>query len=144
MLEARLRTAVLCALLPLFVACQQKAAENPVPDAGDQPAAVAAAAAVVVAAVDSERLVAADSEPGNWMSYGRTYSEQRYSSLKQVNDSSVEDLGLAWYFDLDTERGIEATSIVVDGVMYLTSAWSKVYALDAASGALLWSYDPGV
>ena len=139
-----MRTAVLCALLPLFAACQQKAAEAPSQDVESEPAAVAAAAAAAVAAVDSERLVAADSEPGNWMSYGRTYSEQRYSSLKQVNDSSVEDLGLAWYFDLDTERGIEATSIVVDGVMYLTSAWSKVYALDAASGALLWSYDPGV
>ena len=139
-----MRTAVLCALLPLFAACQQKAAEAPSQDVESEPAAVAAAAAAAVAAVDSERLVAADSEPGNWMSYGRTYSEQRYSSLKQVNDSSVEDLGLAWYFDLDTERGIEATSIVVDGVMYLTSAWSIVYALDAASGEQLWRYDPGV
>lgn len=144
MLEFHLRTAVLITLLPLFVACQQKAAEEPAQGAGDQPATVAAAAAVAVAAVDSERLVAADSEPANWMSYGRTYSEQRYSSLKQVNDTTVEDLGLAWYFDLKTERGIEATSIVVDGVMYLTSAWSIVYALDAGSGALLWSYDPGV
>ncbi len=144
MLGAHTRTAVLCALLPLFVACQQKAAEAPSQDAESEPVVVTAAAAVAVAAVDSERLLAADSEPGNWMSYGRTYSEQRYSSLKQVNDTSVENLGLAWYFDLDTERGIEATSIVVDGVMYLTSAWSKVYALDAASGALLWSYDPGV
>ena len=144
MLKIHWRIVVLLALMPLFVACQQKAAEEPSQSAGDQPAAVAAAAAVVVAAVDSERLVAADSEPGNWMSYGRTYSEQRYSILKQVNDTSVEDLGLAWYFDLDTERGIEATSIVVDGVMYLTSAWSIVYALDAASGEQLWRYDPGV
>ena len=144
MLKIHWRIAVLLALMPLLVACQQKAAEEPAQGAGDQPAAVAAAAAVAVAAVDSERLVAADSEPGNWMSYGRTYSEQRYSRLKQVNDTSVENLGLAWYFDLDTERGIEATSIVVDGVMYLTSAWSIVYALDAASGEQLWRYDPGV
>ncbi|MCB1728903.1 MAG: hypothetical protein KDI21_00345, partial [Halieaceae bacterium] len=79
MLAAHWRTAILCALMPLFVACQQKAAENPAGDTGDQPAVVAAAAAAAVAAVDSERLLAADSEPGNWMSYGRTYSEQRYS-----------------------------------------------------------------
>src|SRR5262249_3496841 len=53
-------------------------------------------------------------------------------------------LGLAWYFDLDTNRGQESTPIVVDGVMYLTSAWSKVFAFNAATGALLWSYDPKV
>jgi PQQ-dependent dehydrogenase (methanol/ethanol family) len=153
MVKAHLRTAVLFALLPLFAACQQKTSEEPSQSNSDRPVAVVAEASEEasqrtgdrpVAAVDSERLVAADSEPGNWMSYGRNYSEQRYSSLKQVNDTSVADLGLAWYFDLETERGIEATSIVVDGVMYVTSAWSKVYALDAVSGALLWSYDPGV
>lgn len=134
MLEARFRAALLAALLPVFVACQQKPGEEPTQSSSVSP----------IAAVDSKRLVAADSEPGNWMSHGRTYSEQRYSGLKQVKDSNVRDLGLAWSFDLETERGIEATSIVVDGVMYLTSAWSIVYALDADSGALLWRYDPGV
>ena len=53
-------------------------------------------------------------------------------------------LGLAWYFDLDTDRGQEATPIVVDGVMYFSTAWSEVFALNAATGARLWSYDPKV
>ena len=78
------------------------------------------------------------------MTYGRTYGEQHFSPLNQVNDQNVSQLGLAWFYDLDTNRGQEATPIVVDGVMYFTSAWSKVFALDAASGKLLWSYDPKV
>jgi len=78
------------------------------------------------------------------MSHGRTYDEQRYSPLKQIDDASVDSLGLAWSFDLKTERGIEATSLVVDGVMYMTSSWSIVHALDARTGAPLWSFDPKV
>ena len=78
------------------------------------------------------------------MTYGRTYSEQRFSPLKQISDQNVSKLALAWYYDLDTHRGQEATPIVVDGVMYFTTAWSKVLALDAAAGKLLWSYDPKV
>ena len=94
--------------------------------------------------VDGARIIHADDEPGNWMTYGRTYSEQRFSPLKQINDTNVGGLGLAWFYDLDTRRGQEATPIVVDGVMYFTTAWSKVFALDAATGAVLWSYDPKV
>jgi PQQ-dependent dehydrogenase (methanol/ethanol family) len=78
------------------------------------------------------------------MTHGRTYGEQRFSPLKQINDRKVSQLGLAWYYDLDTHRGQEATPIVVDGVMYFTTAWSKVLALNAATGKLLWSYDPKV
>jgi quinohemoprotein ethanol dehydrogenase len=96
------------------------------------------------ALVNTQRLLNADSEPGNWMSYGRNYSEQRFSELKQINSQSVSKLGLAWSFDLNTKRGIEATSIVVDGVMYTTSAWSIVHALDARTGRHIWTYDPRV
>jgi len=94
--------------------------------------------------VDSSRLLAADREPQNWLTHGRTYNEQRFSPFKQINDQNVGQLGLAWSYDLDTRRGQEGTPIVVDGVMYFTSAWSKVYARNAASGAALWSYDPQV
>lgn len=94
--------------------------------------------------VDGERLRNADTEPGNWMAHGRTWSEQRYSPLGQVSDGNVSELGLAWYTDLDTNRGQEATPIVVDGVMYSTSAWSKVQAVDAKTGRMLWQYDPEV
>jgi PQQ-dependent dehydrogenase (methanol/ethanol family) len=101
-------------------------------------------AASGAAAVNTGRLLAADSEPGSWMSYGRTYSEQRYSPLDRVDTENVNQLGLAWSFDFNTERGIEATSIVVDGVMYATSSWSIVHALDARTGEHLWTYDPEV
>ncbi len=97
-----------------------------------------------IAAVDSANIINADQAPGNWMSYGRTYSEQRFSPLQQVTDQNVKQLGLAWYFDLDTKRGQESTPLVVDGVMYFTTAWSKVVALDAVTGARLWAYDPKV
>ena len=78
--------------------------------------------------VDGARIIGADREPGNWMSHGRDYGEQRFSPLKEINDQNASALGLAWYYDLDTDRGQEATPIVVDGVMYVTSAWSKVFA----------------
>lgn len=94
--------------------------------------------------VDSQRIIQADDEPNNWLSHGRTYSEQRYSPLNQINGSNVGRLGLAWHLDLDTKRGQQASPIVVDGVMYSTSAWSKVQAIDAATGRLLWQYDPQV
>ena len=96
------------------------------------------------AAVDTARIANADAEPGNWMSYGRTYNEQRFSPLARINDANVAQLGLAWSFDLDTHRGQEATPLVVDGVMYVSTAWSKVKALDGKTGKPIWEYDPKV
>jgi alcohol dehydrogenase (cytochrome c)/quinohemoprotein ethanol dehydrogenase len=96
------------------------------------------------AAVDFARLRGADADRDNWLTTGRTYDEQRYSPLDQVNAQNVGTLGLAWALDLDTSRGQEATPLVVDGVMYSTSAWSKVQAIDAQTGKLLWQYDPQV
>jgi len=104
----------------------------------------AAREAASPASVDTLRLVHADNEPGNWMTYGRTYSEQRFSPLKQINDQNVGQLALAWYVDLDSHRGDEATPIVVDGVMYFTTTWSRVFAVKASTGEKLWSYDPKV
>ncbi len=91
--------------------------------------------------VTHERLMN-DADGKNWLSWGRTYKEQRFSPLTEINDTNIDELGLAWYFDLDTFRGVEGTPIVVDGVMYLTSAWTITYALDAKTGELLWQYDP--
>src|SRR5215469_16886040 len=101
-------------------------------------------AAPSLATVDSAKIINADQDTANWMTHGRTYSEQRFSPLEQVTDQNVKQLRLAWYFDLDTKRGQESTPLVVDGAMYFTTAWSKVVALDAATGALLWIYDPKV
>ena len=94
--------------------------------------------------VDSQRILDADKDGANWVTHGRTYSEQRYSPLDKINTGNVSQLGLAWSFELSTNRGVETTPIVVDGVMYVTSSWSLVYALDAKTGALKWKFDPKV
>ncbi|MBC3487639.1 PQQ-dependent dehydrogenase, methanol/ethanol family [Pseudomonas kermanshahensis] len=104
--------------------------------------ALACCATAFAAEVDGKRIIQADQEPGNWMSHGRTYDEQRFSPLKAINQDNVNQLGLAWSYKLDLDRGVEATPIVVDGVMYTTGPFSVVYALDARNGKLLWKYDP--
>ena len=96
-----------------------------------------------VANVDGARIIAAKSN-GEWLSYGRTYDEQRHSPLDKIDASNVGQLGLAWMYEFDTDRGQEATPVMVDGVLYTTTAWSKVFAFDAKTGALKWSYDPKV
>lgn len=95
-------------------------------------------------AVTEARIIAADKEPGNWLSHGRTYDEQRFSPLKQINRENVGSLGLAWETPAGSVRGLEATPVIVDGVMYTTSTWSRVMALDAKTGKLLWEHDPKV
>jgi PQQ-dependent dehydrogenase (methanol/ethanol family) len=98
----------------------------------------------VTGTVDQARIANADSEPENWLATGRTFSEQRFSPLDQINDSNVGELGLSWTYDTGERRGHQATPIVVDGVMYITGSWSKVYALDARTGEQIWAYDPQV
>ncbi len=94
--------------------------------------------------IDDRALRQADARAGEWITHGRTYSEARYSPLKRINSTNAQKLGLAWSFDTQTNRGLEATPIVVDGVMYTTGSWSVVYALDAKTGRQLWKYDPEV
>ena len=94
--------------------------------------------------VTEARLLSAGSDTVNWMTHGRTYDEQRFSPLDDVNADNVGELGLAWFFDIPTNRGIESTPLVIDGVMYVTGSWSKVFALDAKTGEQIWSYDPEV
>ena len=83
-------------------------------------------------------------DTGNWVRYGLTYNAQRFSPLKQINDQNVTKLGLAWSRELGTTRGLEATPLVEDGVIYTTGSWSTVYAFDARTGKSLWTYDPAV
>jgi alcohol dehydrogenase (cytochrome c)/quinohemoprotein ethanol dehydrogenase len=103
--------------------------------------------AVVAALADPSSTRAADaaSSDSQWSSYGRDYTEQRFSPLKQINVDNVAQLGLAWYGDL-VERGgsYETTPLVADGRIFVTSPWSKVYAFDAKTGKQLWKYDPKV
>jgi quinohemoprotein ethanol dehydrogenase len=116
----------------VFSACGKKPeAENPV--AAPKPTAL----------VNAERIRAADAK--EWLSYGRTYDEQRFSPLSQVSEANVSQLSLAWYYDLDSPHRVqESTPLVIDGVMYVTSAWSKLFALDAKTGKEIWKFDPKV
>ncbi|MEI6439881.1 MAG: PQQ-dependent dehydrogenase, methanol/ethanol family [Alphaproteobacteria bacterium] len=93
--------------------------------------------------VDGARIAAANKN-GEWLSVGRTYDEQRFSPLTKIDTTNVSKLGLAWYHEFDTDRGQEATPVMIDGVLYTTTAWSKVYAFDAKTGALKWSFDPKI
>jgi PQQ-dependent dehydrogenase (methanol/ethanol family) len=84
-------------------------------------------------------------DPGSeWLSYGRTYREQRFSPLNEINRDNVDELDLAWSFKFDTARGMEATPIVHNGVIYMSTGWSHVHALDARTGQELWHYDAEV
>ena len=96
------------------------------------------------AAVTDARLNNAASTPTEWLSYGFDREETRHSPLTGITTGNVADLGVAWTYDLATSRGVESTPIVIDGTMYVTSAWSVVYALDAKTGEELWVYDPDV
>ena len=85
------------------------------------------------------------SDPGTeWLNYGRGYKEQRFSPLDQVNRDNIDELDLAWSFKFDTARGMEATPLVHNGVIYVSTGWSHVHALDARTGEQLWHYDAEV
>ena len=113
-------------------------AETPATGAQGRAASVLTAPANVNAA----RLTNAASEPSQWMTYGGTYEEQRFSRLSQINRGNVKQLGLVWFADYDTNLRQDGTPLYIDGVIYVSTAWSKVYAFDAHSGRKLWEYDP--
>ncbi len=144
----RMQISTLAAAALLIASCgptpQENASTASTAPAAEQSTAAPAAMASYGAAVNTERLLAYDNEPGNWMSVGRDYGEQRYSPLDQINVENVSQLRLAWSGDMDTSRGQEATPIVVDGALYVSTAWSHVKAYDVRTGAPLWAFDPGV
>ena len=92
--------------------------------------------------VDDARL--ADEKGGlDWPAYGRTFSEQRFSPLDQINRQTVSRLGLAWSLELP-EWNVSSAPVEVDGVIYIAVGFSVLYAVDAVTGKVLWSYDPKV
>ena len=100
--------------------------------------------AAVTGRID-ERAVTANAARGtDWPAYGLDYAETRHSKLAEINTGNVNKLGLAWTYNLESTRGVEATPLVVDGIMYVTASWSVVHAVDVRSGKRLWSYDPKV
>src|SRR6476469_2822188 len=94
--------------------------------------------------VGARSLAMAAGNTQDWLTTGRTYDEQRFSPLDKINAKNVSTLGLAWYADMDTARGQEATPLGIDGKIYVSTAWSKVKAYDGATGKLLWDFDPKV
>lgn len=106
------------------------------------PATNAAPADRMFGNITRERLLNADSEPGQWMTEGRDFGKSHHSALDQIDRSNVARLGLAWDYKTDTQRGMEANPIVVDGVLFTSGTTGRVYALDAVTGAELWYFNP--
>ncbi len=125
--------------LAVLAGCQPAEEPAATTDAG---AAVTVADTAPAANVTSERLSNAASEPSQWMTVGGTYEERHYSPLNEVNRDTVSRLGLSWFADYDTNLSQQGTPLYIDGVIYVSTAWSKVYAYDARTGAQLWQYDP--
>jgi quinohemoprotein ethanol dehydrogenase len=92
--------------------------------------------------VTAQRLAAP--APADWVAPGRDGAGTYFSPLTDINTANVAQLGFAWDYHLGTYRGQESTPLVIDGVMYASSNFGRVYALDAASGKELWTYDPGI
>lgn len=94
--------------------------------------------------IDEKALNNANNDSRSWLTHGLNYSENRFSQLTKINQNNVKDLALSWSYDLDQMKGVEATPIIANGVMYVTGPWSMVYALDAVTGKKIWQYDPEV
>src|SRR6266481_2369020 len=90
--------------------------------------------------VTYDRLVSADKETGNWLMYSRTYNGWRYSPLDQITSQNVKNLHVKWLFQGRHQEKFETTPLVVDGIMYLTRPENDVYALDAETGRVMWTY----
>ncbi|MBY5938111.1 PQQ-dependent dehydrogenase, methanol/ethanol family [Marinobacter nauticus] len=109
------------------------------------PFLVIGAGTVIAADQVNQNYIIENAKTGkDWPTHGFDYAETRFSPLSQISADNVEKLGLAWSYNLGSERGVEATPLVVDGVMYVTASWSIVHALDAKTGKKLWTYDPEV
>jgi quinohemoprotein ethanol dehydrogenase len=92
--------------------------------------------------VVDDTALADQTQGANWLGYGRTHSEQRYSPLDQINVESVARLGVAWTLDLPHDRSLTGTPLVIDGILYFNGSYNVVRAVNAKTGKLLWEYDP--
>ena len=81
---------------------------------------------------------------GDWVGYGRDYAETHHSPLKQIDQSNVSRLGLAWSVEVGSDGKLETTPLVFNGVLYGTSTWSQVYAIDLRTNKVKWQWDPAL
>ena len=77
--------------------------------------------------VTQQRILAAEAKPTQWLTHYGDWRNRQHSGLDQITPATVGRLSLAWWMDMDTDRGVEATPIVVDGTMYVTGSWSILY-----------------
>lgn len=98
----------------------------------------------VTSVIDSAAITANTATSKDWPTYGLDYAETRFSKLNQITAENVKDIGLMWTYNLESIRGVEATPLVVDGIMYVSAPWSVVHAVDTRTGKRLWTFDPHV
>jgi quinohemoprotein ethanol dehydrogenase len=91
--------------------------------------------------VNDAALIAAARSGDEWLTIGRDYAETRFSPLAQIDSANASRLGLAWSYDTDSLRGLEATPLIANGVLYASTPWSNVFAVDARTGRQLWRWD---
>ena len=88
--------------------------------------------------------IADESRVADWLAYGGTHYERRFSPLTDVDVATVEGLKVDWFLDLPRDVGLVSTPLVVDGVMYFTGTMNVIRAVDAVTGRLKWTFDPKV
>jgi quinohemoprotein ethanol dehydrogenase len=135
--SARLAQAAIAIGMGLALSCSAALAQSP---AKGSPEHIKA----VTSTVDGASIKANTATSNDWPTIGLDYAETRFSKLNQINADNVKKLGLVWSYPLESSRGVEATPVVVDGIMFQTASWSVVHAIDARTGKRLWTYDPKV
>jgi quinohemoprotein ethanol dehydrogenase len=135
--SARLARAAIAIGLGLSLSCGGALAQNAAKGSPDHIKAV-------TSAVDGASIKANTATSNDWPTIGLDYAETRFSKLSKINADNVKNLGLVWSYPLESSRGVEATPVVVDGIMYQTASWSVVHAIDARTGKRLWTFDPKI
>jgi alcohol dehydrogenase (cytochrome c) len=103
-------------------------------------ALLAALGAGAAAQVSYDRLLNAEREPQNWLTFSGSYKSWRHSPLKQITPANAKDLEIKWVFQMDSTEKLESTPLVLDGVMYVTQPPNDIIALDAKTGRIFWIY----
>src|SRR5262245_41189953 len=103
-----------------------------------RPTLVAIAAASLCAQVAPERILDAGREPGNWLTYSRSYDGHRYTTLSEINAANVAQLRAAWTYQIDDPGKFSTSPIVIDGILYTTEPGGIVKALDGRTGRPVW------